>query len=121
MAGSEAGSNTGSDPATAGAAGLRVEVAAALLPGQVELTRLALPSGSNVEFALRASGLRQRLPEALWSTLALGIWGRTCQPETVLRDGDRIELYRGLQVDPKTARRLRYRRDGLRKPTRQGR
>lgn len=37
----------------------------------------------------------------------LGIWGRKASPETLLRDGDRIEFYRPLVADPKTARRVR--------------
>lgn len=104
--------------AHAGATTLRVVLAAALLPGQVELTTLDLPSGTDVAAALLASGLRQRLPESVWPGLQIGIWGQTCTLNTLLRDGDRIELYRALQVDPKEARRLRYRRDGLHKPQR---
>ena len=102
-----------------GTATLRVVLAAALVPGQVELTTLDLPGGADVGGALHASGLRQRLPESAWPALQIGIWGQACTPATLLRDGDRIELYRALLVDPKEARRLRYRRDGLRKPQRQ--
>ena len=102
-----------------GTATLRVVLAAALVPGQVELTTLDLPGGTDVGGALHASGLRQRLPESAWPALQIGIWGQACTPATLLRDGDRIELYRALLVDPKVARRLRYRRDGLRKPQRQ--
>ena len=109
----------GSGPvADVGATTLRVVLAAALVPGQVELTTLDLPGGTDVGAALHASGLRQRLPESVWPALQIGIWGQACTPETLLRDGDRIELYRALLVDPKEARRLRYRRDGLRKPQR---
>ena len=43
------------------------------------------------------------------STLA-GIWGRVQPLDTLLRDRDRVELYRPLLVDPKEARRLRYKR-----------
>ena len=101
-----------------GATTLRVVLAAALVPGQVELTTLDLPGGTDVGAALQASGLRQRLPESVWPALQTGIWGQACTLKTLLRDGDRIELYRALLVDPKEARRLRYRRDGLRKPQR---
>jgi putative ubiquitin-RnfH superfamily antitoxin RatB of RatAB toxin-antitoxin module len=41
------------------------------------------------------------------SARALGIWGRPCTPQTTLRPGDRVELYRPLAMDPKEARRLR--------------
>jgi putative ubiquitin-RnfH superfamily antitoxin RatB of RatAB toxin-antitoxin module len=37
------------------------------------------------------------------------VWGRVVEPATVLHDLDRVELLRPLQVDPKEARRLRYR------------
>ena len=60
--------------------------------------------------ALQASGLFERHQEA--ARLAggagnVGVWGRLRSPEHILREGDRIELYRPLQVDPKDARRLR--------------
>ena len=73
---------------------------------QVEMQRLILPGGASVADALRAAGhgdvLAQEAPP-------VGIWGRRCAPSQVLREGDRVELYRPLQVDPKEARRLRYR------------
>jgi len=40
----------------------------------------------------------------------VGIWGRLCTPEAALRDRDRVEIYRALAVDPKEARRQRYRK-----------
>ncbi len=103
---------------TAGAdeAALTIEVAAALGPGRVDLTTLHLPAGSTVADALRASCLVERIGAAAIDALAPGIRGRVCQAHTVLRDGDRVELTRPLAVDPKEARRLRYRRDGLRRP-----
>jgi hypothetical protein len=42
--------------------------------------------------------------------LRLGVWGRVQPPDTALREGDRVELYRPLSVDPKEARRLRYKK-----------
>ena len=42
--------------------------------------------------------------------LQVGVWGRKCDVTAVLRDRDRVELYRPLTVDPKEARRLRYKR-----------
>lgn len=48
------------------------------------------------------------------ATLKLGIWGRLQPLSSVLRDRDRIEIYRPLTVDPKEARRLRYRNRGER-------
>jgi putative ubiquitin-RnfH superfamily antitoxin RatB of RatAB toxin-antitoxin module len=95
---------------------LTIEVAAALGPGRVDLTTLRLPAGSSVADALRASGLAERIGAAAIDALTPGIRGRVCDLHAVLRDGDRVELTRPLAVDPKEARRLRYRRDGLRRP-----
>ena len=44
----------------------------------------------------------------------LGIWGRRCQAQQPVREGDRIEIYRPLRVDPKVARRERFRKQGAR-------
>ena len=51
----------------------------------------------------------ERYPQIDPSVMSLGIWGRACVPGTVLREGDRLEIYRPLKVDPKEARRQRYR------------
>jgi len=108
------------EPAAGGAPALiSVEVAYAAAPHQAECIALQLPAGATARDALRASGLGPRLGEAVLDGLTLGLWGRACEPGTVLRDRDRLELLRPLQVDPKEARRQRYRRDGLRKPVRQ--
>lgn len=97
---------------------LAIEVAAALAPGRVERVRLRLPAGATVADALRASGLAQRIGSDAVATLAPGVWGRACDLQTVLHDGDRVELTRPLEVDPKQARRLRQRRDAPRRPVR---
>jgi len=71
--------------------------------------QLTLPDGACVRDAVVASGLCLRhrlLPDAVEA----GIWGRKQPLQTLLRDRDRIELYRPLRVDPKEARRLRYKR-----------
>ena len=79
--------------------------------GQADLVALELACAATLRDALRASGLleRHRLDEA---TLRAGIWGREQPLHTPLRAGDRVEIYRTLQVDPKEARRLRYRKSG---------
>lgn len=88
---------------------MRVEVTYCPRPGQCDRVRLRLPEGCTVLDALRASGLcaRHALDEA---DLRVGIWGRVQPPAAPLRDLDRVELYRPLRVDPKEARRLRYKR-----------
>ncbi len=87
---------------------LRVEVAYSPAPGQCALVALQLPPGSTLADAWRASGFPTE-------GLTAGIWAKVKEPDTVLRDRDRVELYRPLTVDPKEARRQRYQRD---KPTR---
>jgi putative ubiquitin-RnfH superfamily antitoxin RatB of RatAB toxin-antitoxin module len=88
---------------------LRVEIAFSPRAGEVVQTALTVAPGTTVSQALRASGLPVRHPELQAETLVLGIWGVACGPDAVLRDQDRIEVYRALPVDPKEARRLRYR------------
>ncbi len=92
-----------------------VEVVYAAAPHRIEQVVLRLPAGATAREALRASGLVERLDGALLATLVLGLAGRPCSAATVLREHDRLELLRPLQVDPKEARRHRYRRDGLKK------
>lgn len=76
-------------------------------PSVVDACSLQLPPGSTLAQAVQASGLLQRHSLQL-QQLQAGIWGRMQAPDTVLRERDRVELYRPLQVDPKEARRLRY-------------
>ena len=82
---------------------LHIEVVWGRGPGQTERVALQLPEGACVADALRASGLPA-------TEGPVGIWGRVQPPQTPLRDRDRVEIYRPLKVDPKEARRLRYRR-----------
>jgi putative ubiquitin-RnfH superfamily antitoxin RatB of RatAB toxin-antitoxin module len=104
--------------APAEAAALAIELVFAESPGRLHRLSLSLPAGATVADALRASGWRELLGADVIDGLRLGVWGRTCDPQAVLRDRDRIELYRPLQVDPKEARRQRYRRDGMRRAPR---
>jgi hypothetical protein len=99
--------------------GIGVEIAWSLAARQTGCLHLQLPADSTALVALRAGALTERLGASVVDSLALALWGRLVSPDTVLRDGDRLELLRGLQVDPKEARRQRYRRDGI-KPKRKG-
>ena len=89
---------------------LRVEVLWGPAPHATRRVALTLPAGSTAGQALAASGLLVEFPEL--AQAPMGVWGRACAAETVLRDLDRVELYRGLTVDPKEARRLRHGRGG---------
>jgi len=43
--------------------------------------------------------------EAILNSCSVGIWGRAVQEDQSLREGDRIEIYRSLLIDPRSARR----------------
>lgn len=89
----------------------RIAVAVAFSPGPrcVELVQLCLPVGATVGDALQASGLLERHPDIDLAVHKVGVWGKLQSLGSPLRDRDRVELYRPLQVDPKEARRQRYR------------
>ena len=87
---------------------MRVEVVYAL-PHDQRLVALELPAGSSAADAVRQSGLPECFPEIDPEQSPLGLFGRHCDAQQVLRPGDRVEIYRPLQVDPKEARRLRAR------------
>lgn len=100
---------------------IHVEVAVGVAPRDVRLVRLSLPAGSTVREALRASGLFTQVPglneEALAAGIwSVGVWGRKERPGHALRERDRVEVVRGLNVDPKEARRMRYRAQGEKLP-----
>lgn len=89
-----------------------VEVVLAL-PGRQTVRRVPLPAGSTVEDALAASGLAEEF-RSLGSG-RVGIHGKAVPGKTLLRDGDRVEIYRPLQADPKDLRRLRAAKKGSKK------
>ena len=87
---------------------IRVLVAAAL-PGAQEVIEVELAEGATVAEALALSGLRERFPAIDFAAAQVGIWSRPCTRGTVLREGDRVEVYRELKADPKEMRRRRAR------------
>jgi putative ubiquitin-RnfH superfamily antitoxin RatB of RatAB toxin-antitoxin module len=100
------------------AGALRVSVAYSPAAGQVEDTELSLPASATVRDAILASGVLQRYPALAADALKVGVWGQLRVMDDALRDRDRVEIYRPLQVDPKEARRQRYRKhkDGAKRP-----
>lgn len=85
---------------------INIEVAFAL-PEKQTLLEITVAKGSNVESAISESGILNIYPEIDLSKNAVGVWNRTCRLSEVLRDGDRVEIYRPLIADPKDARRRR--------------
>lgn len=96
---------------------IRVEVVYALRDAQA-LIVLELEEGATARQAVERSGLAARFPEIDPARMKLGIFGRVAAGDTTLRDGDRVEIYRPLEADPKDARRARA---GPRKPRGRGR
>ncbi len=84
---------------------MRVEVVYSPAARRVEATCVDLPDGATVEAALRRTGWWPAGP--LPGELSYSVWGRTRPLDQALRDGDRVEVCRGLKVDPKEARRSR--------------
>ena len=93
---------------------LTVSVAYSTAPREVCEVELTLEPGSTAGQALLASGFKQRFPEIDRQPLEIGIWGHKADLRQVLREGDRIEIYRALRVDPKVARRQRFAKQGTR-------
>lgn len=79
---------------------IRVEVVAAW-PERAEIKELELPLGSKVRDALKAAGVK---------TEVVGVFGKRVDLDTRLADGDRVEIYRPLGLDPKERRRQRARK-----------
>lgn len=82
-------------------ADLAIELAWSPAPGEVLILPLRLPLGATVREALA------HLPAGV-PALAAGVWGHKVQQDDVLQDGDRLEVYRALTVDPMEARRRRH-------------
>ncbi len=91
---------------------IAVVVAWSPAAGQVEQDELTLPAGSTLLQAVQHSAWQRQHPGLDPATQKLGVWGSLCAPEQVLRNGDRVEIYRPLQLDPKDARRLRQQAAG---------
>lgn len=85
---------------------LPVSVAYAL-PEQQWVVELELPEGSTVADALAAVAATAPFTDLDVQQLPVGIYGAPADPATPLEPHDRVELYRPLLVDPKTARRQR--------------
>jgi putative ubiquitin-RnfH superfamily antitoxin RatB of RatAB toxin-antitoxin module len=85
---------------------IRIEVAYAL-PERAHLIALQVRRGTTIREGIELSGLLQRCPEIDLAKNQVGIFGKLREPDTVLNEGDRIEIYRPLKADPKEARRKR--------------
>jgi putative ubiquitin-RnfH superfamily antitoxin RatB of RatAB toxin-antitoxin module len=94
---------------------LRVEVVYALADEQV-LLALDVEPGTTLGQAIERSAIGLRFPEIGTAPAAVGVFGKRARLDTLVRDGDRIEIYRPLIADPKEVRRARAKLRQARKP-----
>ena len=87
---------------------LRIEVVYATAERQ-DVAVVDLPAGATAIAAIRASGMLGRHPEIDLARQKIGVFGKPVSGNLALTDGDRVEIYRELRVDPRAARRARAR------------
>ena len=80
------------------------------LPHEQKVFALELEQGATVEEAIKQSGILEIYAEIGLPQNRVGIYGELVDLNTVLQDHDRVEIYRPLEIDPKTARKLRAER-----------
>ena len=71
---------------------------------------LHVVEGTTIQQAIELSGILQIFPGL--NLQAVGIWGKKRQLNTVVSDGDRVEIYRPLIADPKLSRIKRIKAEG---------
>ncbi len=80
---------------------LQIELCYAAPDAQTRIS-IIVPVGTTIEAVVQ-----QALPHLDLSQHRVGIYGKLKTTDTVLRDGDRVEIYRPLLADPRDARRRR--------------
>ena len=75
------------------------------IPEQQRLVSLRLQSGATVADAIEKSDFAREFADHDLSSLSVGVWGHLAARDAVLSAGDRVEIYRPLQMDPREARR----------------
>lgn len=85
---------------------IQVEVTYAQ-PDKQLILNVNVPEGSTAREAAELSGIARKFPEIDLETNPMGIFGHQIKPDHILRENDRVELYRPLLCDPKEVRRRR--------------
>ena len=85
---------------------IQIEVVYALADRQ-DVIPLTLPAGTTLKQAVEASGLPAKYPDIDLAKGKFGIYSKLAKPDAVLRDRDRVEIYRPLIADPKEVRKQR--------------
>jgi putative ubiquitin-RnfH superfamily antitoxin RatB of RatAB toxin-antitoxin module len=83
---------------------IEIEVAYAR-PERQQIVTLQVPIGASIRQAIRQSGLGDEFPEIDIPHCPVGVFGREVTDEYVIQRGDRLEIYRPLERDPRSARR----------------
>ncbi len=90
---------------------LHITVVYSPVPRVLHEITLTLPAGARVSDALAACAQDARFEEAVVAP-QVGVWGKKAALNHVLTNLDRVEIYRPLRVDPKVARRERFKKQG---------
>lgn len=85
---------------------IEIEVAYAL-PHRQFLKRFCVPAGTTIEQAIALSGIRDIFTEIDLEKQKMGVFSKLTKPGAILQNGDRVEIYRPLLLDPKEKRRKR--------------
>lgn len=88
---------------------IKIEVAYVGTSAQA-LISVCLPQAATIADAIEKSGILTRFPEIDWNKNKIGIFSKPALLSTRLEEGDRVEIYRPLIIDPKEARRLRVKK-----------
>ena len=94
---------------------LKVAVIYSPAARQVREWRIEVAPHSTIAQAVLQSGMLTEFSDVTLDALSIGIWGERHGLHHKLQENDRIEIYRVLQVDPKTARRERFTRQGVKR------
>jgi uncharacterized protein len=81
--------------------------------GRQLLCELSIPAGASLQQAIMCSGILRSAPEIDLTLSRVGIYGKLKSLDTVLRDRDRVEIYRPLIADPKESRRKRAEKNAV--------
>jgi len=80
------------------------------LPHKQVLLSLKVPENTSIEQCIKLSGIVKHFPEIVPSEAVVGIFSKPSKLDTIVQQGDRIEIYRPLIADPKEMRKLRAER-----------
>ena len=90
---------------------MKIRIAYACMEG-VHVSEHEVAVGSNVLEAIEQSGVLRQFPEIDLARNGVGIYGRLVAPDTPVKEGDRVEIYVPVLLDPKQARRKRAGKGG---------